>query len=353
MGIGDLKYEVLARYLAGECSAEDQQKVERWIAESSANAQKFKQYKKIWEIAGSSSRSPSFDSPGEWKRLMRRKEKKGGKTAVEKPSLDRHVPSHSLHSVTQTLIRVAAVILIAGLAGLFAYQSFYQPSFEDNKSVLREINTNKGQRANLTLADGTKVMLNADSEIKIPTEFAADVRSVQLNGEAYFEVSKNEEKPFLIHINNSVVRVLGTSFSVRSYPGDGQVQVVVKEGRVSLGSEENKENEAILEGGEIGAFNLKSHEIKTRTINDIGLYLSWRKGYLKFKNKRMDRVAETLERRYDVNVYFADQEVKDLSLTAYLKSRSIRNVLEVISASLDIGYQLESDSVQFFNNKRP
>lgn len=350
MELNNLDYRLLARYLAGKCSSEDRKKVKQWIDGNPENAEVLNQFKQIWEVSGSSSKSREFNTGSEWERLNERfkKEPAPSPSTSKTRSSDRVFQSSSIHSATQIFIRVAAIILIAGFAGLFAYSHWYEPVSGEKEAVLREISTNKGQRANLTLADGTKVMLNAASRIKLPKEFDSEVRAVHLKGEAYFEVAKNKEKPFLIYVNQSVIRVLGTSFSVRSYPEDKQVQVVVREGRVSLGKKDaEKADKAILKGGELGAFNIETHDIRTRSVEDLSLYLSWREGYLKFQNADMSTVAKSLERRYDVQVSFADKAIKELSLTAFLKSRSIQNVLEVIATSLEIEYQLEEDRVTF------
>ncbi|PAU93025.1 hypothetical protein CK503_13970 [Aliifodinibius salipaludis] len=352
MQLNGKEYQLIASYLAGECTDREQRKVEQWIDQSQENKRQFQELRRIWQLSGDavSPQDMEWDVNQEWNRLDRQINKEKGASGSKNSDQKRYwsFRSSSIHSGTQKFIRVAAVFLVAGLIGLLSYQSWDKPAQKDQEPILRQISTGNGQRANLTLADGTEVMLNADSELELPKEFASDVREVHLDGEAYFSVSKNEEKPFLVHSNQSTVRVLGTSFSIRSYPEDQKVQVVVEEGRVSFGQKKEGEGQkAILNRNELGTFDLSTSTLSTRTVEDLELYMSWRNGYLKFEESRLNDVAKALERRYDIRVFFEEPTLKTLLLTAYLKSRSLQNVLDVISTSLDIEYELKDNTVTF------
>ncbi|NGP89812.1 FecR family protein [Fodinibius halophilus] len=351
MKFNDVDGRLLARYLADECTAEETQKVEQGVAKDVENAQKLKQFKRIWDISEEdhSSMHGVFDTGEQWQQLQSRLEKEGELNRESKrDSFAAKYRSASVHSMTQKLIRVAAIFLIAGLIGVFAYQNWYEPKPEVSETVLREVSTANAQRVNLRLADGTEVMLNADSDIKFPNQFDEDIREVYLMGEAYFDVATNSKRPFVIHSRGAVVRVLGTAFTVRSYEEDRQVQIVVEEGKVSVeDSSAESANKALLTANEMGSYSLNSNEITTSKVDDIQLYLSWKKGYLKFRDKPMKEVALALERRYGVEVSFQSSEIRDKQLTAFLKSRSIKNVLNVIAMSLDVEYELTENRVIF------
>lgn len=338
--------------MAGECSDREQKIIEQWINEDPGNKKGMEEFKRIWKASEQERDSKdAFEVDGEWDKLKARliRDEELQYETEQHASHIRQFQTSSVHSTTQKVGRVAAILLVAGLFGLLFYQYWPQQEVEPQEQVLRTISTEKAQRANLTLGDGTKVLLNADSQMELPSEFAADVREVFLEGEAYFDVASNPERPFVIHSEGSIIRVLGTSFSVRSYPEDEQVRVVVKEGRVSLEAE-NQESpqEAVLTANELGRYSLKSNRIETHQVDDMQLYLSWREGYLKYKNTEMSKVAIELERRYGVEVTFEDAKIQKQLLTALLKSRSIRNVLDVISMSLNIEYQLKDNNVTFY-----
>lgn len=346
-----LNYQLIARYLADKCSKEEEQIIKEW-ARKANNKEKLEQFKRIWDAAENKAQNDgiSVHTRDEWNRLQERFASEGTETSATKVrSVNDTFRSTSLHSMTQRVVRVAAIFLLAGLISVVAYQNWYQPEpAGPAKPVLREISTEKAQRANLTLSDGTHVLLNAGSTVKVPSRFDTELREVYMQGEAYFEVVSNPEKPFVIYSRNSRIEVLGTSFSVRSYDEDGQVRVVVKEGQVSLTSADaNNSEEATLAANEVGWYQLDTNTISTAEVEDMQLYMSWRDGYLKFKNEPMENVAKDFERRYGVEVSFDDPEIKQLSLTAYLKSRSLQNVLDVIATSLDIRYELNDNKIIF------
>ena len=348
----------LARYLADECSHKEYERVEQWVKESKENAQKLKEFNRIWNTAEVEVVDSNIDIDQEWDELNKRlKEEVGPQKEVETSVAGSNIENgesrvFSIHSTSQQMMRYAAIFLVVGFLGFLSYQSFYQPETKDAKAVtpaLREISTDNGQRVDLTLSDGSKVLLNAGSTLKLPKKFGPDVRKVFLEGEAYFEVAANKEKPFKIYSQGSVTRVLGTSFTVRAYEEEGQVQVVVKEGKVTLKKDEKADSpEAVLEANELGQYQVDTQNIQSHKVEDMQLYLGWIDGYLKFRNAPMTKVARELERRYGVEVTFEDQDIKQKKLTAILKSRSIRSVLDVITMTLDVEYRLDKDNLTFY-----
>lgn len=338
---------ILAKFLAEECDNKEKQLVESWLSESPKNKEIMKELQKIWEASEhSDSSEDSFDTNIEWVVLQHR---------IEDESLNfntKHVNRSTWLSLYNpllpTLSKVAALFLVAAMVGLFFIDRFYVPPVDSNESVMNEISMEKGHRGGVTLSDGTKVYINSDSKIIIPNIFKADKREVFLEGEAYFDVAKNPNKPFLINTNGATVEVLGTSFAVRNYPGDNIIQAVVEEGTVAFRSQkEPKKNSVILTAGNLARLNVTNNEIQTDYVEDINFYLSWRDGYLKFKDESMIEVAKQLERKYDIEVVFDSKEIAEMNLTAELRSRSLARVLETISMSLKIEYTLLQDRVSF------
>tara|TARA_R110002124_G_scaffold123906_3_gene282818 strand:+ start:4638 stop:5699 length:1062 start_codon:yes stop_codon:yes gene_type:complete len=343
----ELETNLLAKFLAEECDSKEKQLVHVWLSKSLKNKEIMKEFEKIWEASKhSDSSEDSFDTNIEWVVLQHR---------IEDETLNfntKHVNRSSWLSLYNpllpTLTKLVALFLIAALVGLFFIDRFYVPPVESNEPILNEISMEKGHRGGVTLSDGTKVYINSDSKIIIPNVFKSDKREVYLEGEAYFDVAKNPNKPFLIRTKGAVVEVLGTSFAVRNYPGDNVIQTVVNEGTVSFRSDDTRDsNSVILTAGNLGRLNLENNQIKTEHIDDINFYLSWKDGYLKFKNESMKEVAKQLERKYDIEVVFDSKEIAEMNLTAELRSRSLARVLKTISMSLKIDYTLLKDRVSF------
>lgn len=342
-----MESELLAKYLAKECSRKEQAQVEEWIARDEKNKKLMSSFENIWRIAKEESYlyQHMFNSEIDWATLKSRIEDNFPEKEL---SLHKKSKMSQYKSAWSVALRVAAVFLAAILLGVLSYQNFYTQPAEIVEPVLREISMSKGHRGNITLSDGTKVHINSDSKIKIPSVFENDKRVIHLEGQAYLDVVKNPNKPFIVHANGATVLVLGTSFSVKSYPGEKTIETVVEEGMVSLRAEGEKfENGVILTAGKLGRLNTIDKEITTHEVEDMDLYLSWKKGYLKFHETAMSEVAKQLERKYDIDIEFNSEDIEDLHLTAELKSRSMENVLEVISMSLNLQYSVKNDKVIF------
>ncbi|HAW79537.1 MAG TPA: hypothetical protein DCX27_07380 [Balneola sp.] len=343
----ELNTTLLAKFLAEECDNSEKQLVSEWLSKSSKNRETMKEFEKLWEASGHSDFSEDvFDSNLEWVVLQHRIEDET--LNFNKKSVNRSTWLSLYNPILPTLSKVAALFLVAAVVGLFFIDRFYVEEVQTVEPAFNEISMDKGYRGGVTLSDGTKVYINSDSKIIIPKVFKSNKREVFLEGEAFFEVAKNPNKPFLIRTKGAIVEVLGTSFAVRNYPGDNIIQTVVSEGTVSFSSDNKSiNNGVILTAGNLGRLNLDNNEIKTEHVSDIDFYLSWKDGYLTFQNEKMKEVAKQLERKYDIEVVFDSKEIADMKLTAELRSRSLVRVLETISMSLKIDYTLLHDRVSF------
>lgn len=349
-----MEIRLIARYLAGEADAIEEEKVQKWMQADPSNEELMDEFKQIWKASGEERDEfhDQFDLDEGLQELRKRMESETGSTATV-THLDSNYLKFTKTRFTQ-LLRVAAVLLIGSLIGVVVYTSQdISPKSEVTKPVLREISMDKGQRGNITLSDGTKVILNAESKIVLPDVFKSDKREITLHGEAFLDVAHDPDRPFVVRIDDAVVEVLGTSFGVRSYPDDESVQVVVSDGKVSLGSsKEAKTSNAVLAAGEMGQLYMSDHRIVKKVVEDMDLFLGWKEGWLKFKDTSMEKVARDLERKYDVDIEFADDKLKDLKLTAELKSRSFERNLEVISISLGIEYSVDQEVATFYQEEK-
>lgn len=342
--------KLIARFLSNDCSEIEEEKVKQWIESDPDNQKLMEELKQIWEASSKHDGhfEDLFDPEEDWQHFRDRIKQESEKhTSISPFNYGKKVNRTSFSQFR----RVAAIIVIAALLGILAYQDLYvEPQVAD--PVLREISIEKGHRGNVTLSDGTKVQLNGDSKIILPNAFEADKREITLKGEAFFDVTHNPDRPFIIHAGEALVRVVGTKLDVRSYPEDDGVRVVVKKGRVELKSRKDfVKDTAVLTAGEMGKLFWKDNQIKEKTVDDLDVFISWTKGYLKFKDTPMEEVARQLERKYDIQVEFSDPALKKMRLTAELKSRIIQHNMGVIATSLDMGYKIDQQVVTFYKKK--
>lgn len=206
----------------------------------------------------------------------------------------------------------------------------------------------ENQQRVITLGDGSEIRLNSNSEIWISGTFGESTREVKLNGEAYFEVIHDENKPFVIHTSNASVKDLGTAFNVRAFPDEDNVQVAVMEGKVTLWSEEQTEEEAAeLNPGQFGYLSLADHSIEIDEFENNN-YLSWMNGRMEFEDMPLRKVSKQLSRIYDgVSFEYANQQMKELVLSSTFERKSLEKALEVIALTLEIDYVREGDIIRW------
>ena len=173
----------------------------------------------------------------------------------------------------------------------------------------------RGSEYSIVLTDGTKVFLNAGSEIYYPVAFSGDQREVGLKGEAYFEVAKDECRPFFVQAGDVRIRVLGTSFNVTSYPERERIETTLEQGQIQITN--GKEQVNVVPGEQV-VYNKKNDRFEVKFV-DTKLYTSWKDGYYKFDQMTLEEIMETLALWYDLNVFYANAEVKSLEFTGRLR----------------------------------
>lgn len=172
-----------------------------------------------------------------------------------------------------------------------------------------------GAEYNIRLADGTKVYLNAGSELRFPVTFTGKTREVYLNGEGYFEVAKDSARTFKVHTGDMTAVVLGTSFNVRSYSDQNRIATTLEEGHLKIICRHKEYN---LTPGYQVQYDKQSGESRLRQVN-TKYYTSWKDGYYWFNETSLEEVMEILAKWYDLNVFYMDDEVKKYEFSGRLK----------------------------------
>lgn len=231
---------------------------------------------------------------------------------------------------------IAAVLLIPLLV-LAAWNIFNKQADSKDTFVARqEITSPSGIRTKIDLSDGTKVWLNAGSTLKFPVPFTGNERNVELEGEAFFEVYKNKENPFVVLSNKAKVKVLGTSFNFRSYLSDSNVEVVLREGKVLFESEYgNKKEEMLMHQGTRLVTNKESGQIEL-TKGNINKYIAWHENKLVFDESPIQELALKLERWYGIDVVIDDEDLHNYRFTTTFENESLQTVLELLELSSPI-----------------
>lgn len=190
------------------------------------------------------------------------------------------------------------------------------------------------------LSDGTKVHLNSDSKLRYPVIFTASERRVYLEGEAYFEVSRDTEHPFIVEGKDFSVQVLGTSFNISNYKDDDVSRVVLLEGKVQV-QKANKKYK--LEPNE--ALEIDGDQISIKQVNAANA-ISWKNDKFYFSNERLEVVMTRLARWYDVNLFYANQTIKDYHFTGFIpKYADIVKAFQILELTADVKFEVKDRTV--------
>lgn len=244
--------------------------------------------------------------------------------------------------------RVAAVLLIGiGLGLTFKFSNESEP--QNDKPISRIVKQNPaGQKSTIYLSDGTKVILNAKSRMEYDEGFGSEKREVVLTGEAFFEVTKDAEKPFVVRSGDIVTTVLGTSFNVNAYPEASNVQVAVVTGKVRV------ENKLVANNAQNGRVELVPSEMATYNTRDNTLtpsgfspeeIISWKDGVIYFKNADEPSVLAKLEKWYGVEIDTENKSPRPWSITAEYDNLSLGNVLSSLSYAANFEYSIDKKKV--------
>lgn len=319
-------YERIARYLANECSGEEMAEIEARMDEDPLLAGVVRELRMIWNAR--EARPAAWDVEKVWKRIsleLDREERSVRRVRTEKirrrPALN-------------WMFRAAALVALGFATALFTLRYMEQEP-EEPVSGIKEVVTDKGQRAEVRLSDGSRIRMNAESTIRHPAEFDAEQRFVHLTGEAYFEITP-DDRPFYVFAENTVIRILGTEFNVNAYAGEEAVEVVVTDGTVAVGFAGPSGESAILNRGDMARL-LRNEDLLSVTQGvDVTRYTGWLEYRLEFEDLPMKEVATRLERWYGVEIRFADPATGEKRLSASFQEESIQEVLRVLQLSLDL-----------------
>ena len=212
--------------------------------------------------------------------------------------------------------------------------------------VYNAVTVPRGGEYKLALSDGTIVWLNSDSYIRYPVRFSGNTRQVELRGEAYFEVAKNSEKPFIVRMKEYNIRVTGTQFNARSYSNEETATTLVQ-GSVQI---EKGRCVSKLSPGEQAI--LKDGQIQVQKV-DVESYIAWRTGDFSFTQCRLENILDELARWYDIDVFYMNQQVKDYHFSAWFKrSSSISEVIAILEKTKKISLDLKGRMLTVKDNSR-
>ena len=221
---------------------------------------------------------------------------------------------------------------------------YHKSEEETTEVVYNKLEVPRGGECMIKLDDGTKVWVNAETKLKYPVVFVGDRREVVLEGEAFFDVAKNE-KPFIVRASFGDVRVLGTAFGISAYASEPESYTTLVRGKVSV-EREGMKPVVILPGEQVVTF--KDGKMIKQEV-DVEEFVGWKDGIYVFKEKSLGEIMKTLERWYNISVDFQDKSLVDLPFTGNLKRYDDINVFfDALTRTGDMKYRVEGNQVILF-----
>lgn len=328
-------WKLIQKYISGNAEPEERREIRNWMDQDPKNKKLIRQLEQIWELTPEE--EFAIDAQAAWEKFRAEKIKKSQRIKTA------DIISNKYSDNLTYFLRTAAIVLVAVLTGFFVQYTLTDNSSntEDTShfNVMQDLVTGRGEKAQVTFTDGTKVILNAASTLRFPKKFDNTNREVYLDGEAYFEVTHDPEKPFIVHVQNTKVRVLGTAFNIRGWEEDSNVDVAVRSGRVIVSTTKSSQSrsEVVLSKDQFTRV-LKKRGIEPVKKINIENYLLWTHGGLHFDNVPFMQVLKHLERKFDVQINVADSKVLNVPFTGTFKSGELDEILNVVAASMKMEY---------------
>ena len=245
-----------------------------------------------------------------------------------------------------SLMESDSSVVLSNEKGELSYRNVRERAGESSVNTLR---VPCGGEYQLMLADGTRVRVNSESELVFPTCFNSDRREVFLKGEAYFQVAPDSDKPFYVRVNDYIVKVTGTSFNVTSYTDDPCTMTTLVEGKVSVYGNDSTWNCDLTPG-----YMLKFDKGTARVTSeecDPRIYTSWIDGEFKFRDMRLEDIMKKLNRWYDFEVAYEEEELKDLRFSgAAEKYNPVEFLLKMIEEVTKVRFDIEGKRIMVKNN---
>lgn len=233
-------------------------------------------------------------------------------------------------------MKIAAVLLPFLVLNI----AFWIYSGTDNRvTVNKDIYVPCGERMTVMLSDGTKVYLNADTKLTYPEQFVGKERKVSVEGEAYFEVKKDSEKPFIVDVSFMQIKVLGTSFNVNAYPSEKKVLTTLDEGSVKIRNTQSNSFDYMMKPGETAIYEKETGTCIIQKNKDYKNESIWLKDVLIFNDTPLEDVLKILSRKYNVQFSVENKAIYSYTYTLKSESESLQEILENMGHITPIKYE--------------
>lgn len=311
---------LLAKFFAGEATPEEALAVDTWLADPE-NKRQWQALEKTWNLGTEEGKHRLPDVDHEWQRI------KGLVGTNEKGKIRKFF--------RQPLTIAASLLALAVLSALLWFKLKQHPQQKDEQFAV----VSADHVLTDSLADGSVVFLNRHSSLAYNKQFGSSRRDVELQGEAYFQVQHDRNKPFIIHINRLAIQVVGTAFNVKQSADSGQVVVQVNSGIVKMFT---KEKDILVTKGQTGIYSKAGDRLEVLdSVNANSM--SYATKNFDFQDMRLSEIIAVLEGAFGVPIKTEDPRLLNCRLTAQFESKPLDYIMDIIAATLNLSYSKKGD----------
>jgi len=345
----DINWDLIAKHLSGETDATEEALLMAWVSGSEANRRYFADLKHWWRHVGQLALYGKIDTAADWQKVKQQlklyEPEQRRETSRLYESERRMIITPQPHFFRRNVFVkwVAATIAMLIIAGA-AYYGLHVHGDEQHEMVFNQLVIPPGQQSQLVLADGTSVWLNASSRLQFPANFNSDCRTVKLEGEAYFEVTTDKKRPFIVQTLGLEVKVYGTSFNVTSYSDEASDEVTLLSGSVRVSSAGSGQ-ELVLQPGRKISYLRDTHLFTSPKQADMEAETAWLDGKLVFNDVPFGEIAKKLERRYGVTIRIDDKNIEQLRYRGAFRKESLEQAIKAIQLTANFNYKIEDNLV--------
>ncbi|WP_026464636.1 FecR family protein [Adhaeribacter aquaticus] len=312
-------WDLAAKQLNSKATPAEAEALERWRSSDPEHEAQYQQQLLLWQ-ATVPAPTGEVNTDISWQKVRNRL------AAKEQQNEVKVIPMYS------RLMRVAAAVtLLIGMAWLAQYLFF--------PYMGRQVVSSGDNTMSVLLPDSSQVWLNKSSKLVYSKQFDGETREVILEGEGFFEVKRNPQRPFIILTKRTQTQVLGTSFNLRDIDSEETAELVVATGKVAFASVNGKGKKQVI-AGYAAALDKKTDNITEMPIQAENVW-AWKTGRLVFKNQMLDQVIQDVARIYGVRIRLQNAGLAKCRFTASFQDAELKEVLEILQASLQLDYQIQ------------
>jgi transmembrane sensor len=326
--------EIFERYLQNRANDDEIKRLSDWIKNSREIS--------LWLEQQVLASSSTVEAEVKMRMLRNINEELFEKTKIKKQPRNQNEIRFRINWWLQAAAVVVLPLLTA--AGMYLYMSK-----SDTSNAQLVIAVERGQKANITLPDGSRAWLNSQTKLTYNDGFNKEKRELKLDGEAYFEVANNPKKPFIVKSSDITVEALGTAFGVKAYDEDNLISSILMRGKVRVTTPDGV---SVLMPNERILYDKTTRKMSQRNITNATDFTGWIHNELRFENESLEEIAKNIERIYNVEIIFATESLKKQRYTGTINNNSLESVLNIITLTSPVSFQIENQQVTLHKNKK-